>query len=356
MDGVYRIGGDEFSILLGPSGDEVAAEKVVAEVQRALKEPFFFDGQVCRFGASFGIAVQDGKRITDSDLNTFADAALYRAKELGRNRVEVFTDALHHYIIENRHIAGELEAALEAGEFVPFFQPQVSAKTWELVGLETLARWHHPERGVLSPAVFMQVAEQIRIVPLIDQMILEKSRTVLRDWRAQGFVPPKISFNVSSGRLQDHAILDSARSLIEEEVPITFELLESILVEEESEVFRHNLDALKDLGVSIEIDDFGSGHASIIGLTQTEPTALKIDQRLVTNIDQSAQAEHLITAIIGMARALGIRTTAEGVETEEQAKVLCELGCDVLQGFLFSQPLDAQSVLGFARSVRTPAA
>ena len=348
-DTAYRIGGDEYSILLGHAAEEDAAEEIVLHIQSVLAEPFFFEGQICRFGASFGIAVRESDDITDAELNTFADVALYEAKDRGRNRVAVFTADLHRHIIESRHLAAELEEALDRAEFLPFFQPQVCANTGKLVGLETLARWQSPKRGLVAPPKFMHVAEQIRIVPMIDQMILDKTRSVLRDWRDAGFVPPKVSFNVSSGQLQDRSIVDVARSLLDEQVPIAFELLESILVEEETDIFRHNLDALKDMGIAIEVDDFGSGHASIIGLTQTDPSVLKIDQRLVFHVAESTQSRHLVTAIVGMARALEIKTTAEGVETPEQAQVLRDLGCDVLQGYLYSKPISAGAVLSYAR-------
>ena len=186
-------------------------------------------------------------------------------------------------------------------------------------------------------------------MPLIDQMILHKSREVLRDWREAGFVPPKVSFNVSSGQLQDRGIIEMARSLLDERVPIAFELLESILVEEETDVFRHNLDRLKEMGLLIEVDDFGSGRASIIGLMESGPSVLKIDQRLVSRVAKSAQSRDLITAIVGMARALNIKTTAEGVETSDQAQVLRDLGCNTLQGFLYSKPIDADAILDFVR-------
>lgn len=349
-DIIYRIGGDEFSILLGPNGTEQDAHEIVAKIQTALAAPFLFEGQVCRFGASFGIASRTSDSISDYELNTFADVALYEAKARGRNRVEVFTAELHRHLIDNRRLAAELEDALERSEFVPYFQPQVCAADGTLVGLETLARWEHPTRGVLSPIAFMKVAEQIRMVPLLDRMILDKTRHVLRDWRDRGVNPPKVNFNVSSAQLQERQIVDMARSFLDDGFTIAFELLESILLEEETEIFRHNLDALKDMGVQIEIDDFGSGHASVVGLMHTDPAVLKIDQQLVAPLEASAQSQHLVTAIIEMARALGIRTTAEGVETSEQAELLRRMGCNVLQGYLISRPLDAEACFSFAQS------
>jgi EAL domain-containing protein (putative c-di-GMP-specific phosphodiesterase class I) len=204
---------------------------------------------------------------------------------------------------------------------------------------------------MLVPDDFMEVASQIRVVPLIDQMMLEKTRDVLARWRAAGFVPPKISFNVSAGRLRDPEILHAARRIRSEGTVVAFELLESILVEEENDAFRFNLDALKDSGIEIEIDDFGSGHASIIGVMEAEPSVLKIDKRLSCNVAISPQARELVAAIVRISKAFNIRTTVEGVETAEQATILTDLGCDILQGFFYAKPLTEAEVLDFARKV-----
>jgi diguanylate cyclase (GGDEF)-like protein/PAS domain S-box-containing protein len=350
-DFAARVGGDEFSIILGENGDCRMAREIVSKVQARLAKPFLYGNQICRFGASFGIATCDARKVEDGELHAFADAALYEAKQKGGNRVQVFTEALHRHIIENRRLAAELEVALERGEFEPVFQPQFCARDRQLVGLETLARWRHPQRGMLAPDDFMTVASQIRVVPLIDRMMLEKTRDVLARWREAGFVPPKISFNVSSGRLRDPEILHAARRIRSEGTVVAFELLESILVEDENDAFKFNLDALKDSGIQIEIDDFGSGHASIIGVMEAEPSVLKIDKRLSLNVAVSPQARELVAAIVRISKAFNILTTVEGVESAEQATILTDLGCDILQGFFYAKPLTEDEALEFARKV-----
>ncbi|MFK7868115.1 MAG: EAL domain-containing protein [Roseobacter sp.] len=352
-DFVSRIGGDEFSIILGDGGDTDLARDIVRRIHSRVLQPFHYGDQICRFGASFGIATCDAETVDEGELHAFADAALYEAKQKGRNRVEVFTRSLHAHIIENRHLTLEIEAALEREEFEPVYQPQFCARKRTLVGLETLARWRHPTRGILLPGQFMDVAEQIRAVPIIDQMMLEKSHEILSWWRENGFVPPKISFNVSSGRLRDPEILNVARRMQETGTVIAFELLESILIEDENDEFRFNLDAMKDSGIQVEIDDFGSGHASIIGVMEAEPSVLKIDKRLSCNVVENPQARELIAAIIRIGSALGISVTVEGVETPQQAAVLTDLGCDTLQGFLYSKPLTAVETLEFSRRFAT---
>ncbi|ARC89813.1 PAS domain-containing protein [Rhodovulum sp. MB263] len=350
VDFVARIGGDEFSILLGAGMDQDNAREVVERVQKVLSRPLTYEGRLCRFGASFGIAHTGDVSEMGAELQLFADAALYRAKAGGRNRMEFFTADLHRNILNDRRIAVELHEALERDEFVPFFQPQIAAEDGHLVGAETLLRWRHPEKGLLCPNDFMHVAEQLRIVPEIDRIMMRKARSALERWQSQGLVLPKISFNVSSGRMHDPDVVSLARSMGGGGTRVTFELLESILVEEESDAFRFHLDQIREAGIDIEIDDFGSGHASIIGVMEIAPQALKIDRRIVRPVACDMRSRNLVRAIIEIAETLGIATVAEGVETEEQARILRSIGCNVFQGYLFSYPLSEDDFLAFARA------
>jgi diguanylate cyclase (GGDEF)-like protein/PAS domain S-box-containing protein len=344
-----RVGGDEFSILMAP-GKTVSDARAVAErIQADLAHPHLFEGKVCRFGASFGIAASDAACGGGHDLMSFADAALYRAKERGRGRMEFYSEALHDEILEARRLAGEIEAALEKAEFVPFFQPQICARTGRLVGFEALARWQSAEHGLVAPNRFLPVAEQIRVVPQIDAMVLEKSEAIVERWAEAGFFPPKISFNVSSARLQDPDLAQAARGLQRRGVKVAFELLETILLEDVDASVLHNLDRVREAGILVEVDDFGSGHASILGLQRIRPDALKIDRRLVSLVAEADTANDLVRAIVSMARSLAITTTAEGVETEAQAQILRGIGCDVFQGFLFARPLAADGVVQWIR-------
>ncbi len=351
-DFVARIGGDEFSILMAPGATRAETGEMIERIQTRLAEPLLFEGRHCRFGASFGIAMTEDMASVGAELQLFADAALYRAKEGGRNRMEFFTPELHRNLLFDRRLAGEIQEGLERGEFVPFFQPQIGALDGRLTGVETLLRWRHPVRGLLCPPAFMHVAAQLRLVPDIDRLMMEKSREALAFWRRQGVCVPKISFNVSSGRMHDPDVVRAARAMADGTTRVTFELLESILVEEESEVFRFHLDAIRDAGIDIEIDDFGSGHASIIGLMEIAPSALKIDRRIVEPVARDIRARNLVRAIVEIAETLGIGTVAEGVETEAQAEILRSLRCDILQGYLYSVPLSAEDFVRYCTAHR----
>ena len=261
-DFAARIGGDEFSIMMEPGATYDDAAKLTERIQESLSKTIYYQDKPCRFGASFGIARVDDFSETGSDLNLFADAALYQAKELGRNRIEFFTPDLHRVVQRSRALSSEIQDALEERQFEPFFQPQFDAKTGLLAGAEILMRWQHPVEGTLTPAAFMSVAEQLRLVPEIDRQIMEKSLDALKRFGARGIQVPKISLNASSERLHDPDIIDLANKIVSHGTRVAFELLESILVEDESHVFRMHLDRLRDAGIEVEIDDFGSGHAS----------------------------------------------------------------------------------------------
>ncbi|SDJ21849.1 EAL domain-containing protein [Aliiruegeria lutimaris] len=347
-DFAARIGGDEFSILMAPGASEKGAREIVKRIRGDLEKPMKFEGRQCRFGASFGVAFSEDLSRDGADIQMFANAALYRAKVSGRNRLEFFTPDLHQSLLHDRRLSVEIHEAIEDDQFVPFFQPQISAESGRLVGLEVLLRWRHPAKGLVTPEAFLQVAEQLRLVADIDRIMMEKSLEALGRWRKRGLEVPKISFNVSSGRMHDPGVVALATQMAASNTRVTFELLESILIEEENAAFRDHLAKIRAAGIDIEIDDFGSGHASIIGLMEIAPSALKIDKRIIFPVARDNRARNLVRAIVEIANTLGINTVAEGVETEEQAMVLREIGCNVLQGYLFSCPLSEEQFLSFA--------
>ncbi|MDJ1006376.1 MAG: EAL domain-containing protein [Paracoccaceae bacterium] len=335
-----RVGGDEFVVVLGPGYDSRDAEGLALRLRDEIRKEITIAGKRCRIGASFGVASSTDDLLEEKELLACADAALYIAKDKGRSQVVPYTKDVHATILEARTIAGEIEQALARGEFVPVFQPQFDARTHDFTGMETLLRWQHPERGLLGPDTFLSIADQMSVIPDIDAQLFDKALKIVAGLGKDGFWIPKVSFNVTAPRLQDPALVDTYRRAEIGETKVAIELLESVLVEEESSAFFFYLDNLREIGLEIEIDDFGSGHASIIGLGQVQPHAMKIDRRLVIPITESETSRSMVASIVEMARHLGIRVIAEGVESEAHARMLAELGCDVLQGFWFARPLD----------------
>lgn len=349
-----RVGGDEFVILLGPRKTieqaRTLAEKCLVEIRKDME----FEGRHCRVGASFGIASAASDVVSNPTLLLAADAALYLAKEQGRNTVEVYSQKMHTDVIEKRVLAAEIEEAIADRAFEPYFQPQFDAKTGALAGMEALVRWNHPSRGILTPDIFLPVAYQLSVVDAIDRIVLAKGLQTVQDLNRAGHQVPKISFNVVAKQLEDPEWRRLAKSIEIGSTVISFEVLESVLVEAQSSFFHFEIDRLKEEGFQIEVDDFGSGHASIIGLTQLAPSAMKIDQRLIFPLTEVKSARQMVHAIIEIGKALDIKVTAEGVESAEHAAILAEMGCDTLQGYHFAKPLPASELRQFLDQRASP--
>ena len=344
-----RVGGDEFVVFLAPEQTTDDAMQVIERIRDLVKKPFVFNGRHCRFDASFGVASSAPLPEDPSELLSFADAALYEAKRAGRGRVMVFTPELHSELKRVRLRADQIQEGLEKGQFVPFFQPQIDAQTGRISGCEVLARWQHPEDGLIPPDEFIPVAEQIRVVQDIDRAVFMRALDALERFRAQSLDMPKMSFNVSAGRILDPDIIRSVRMLQTHGTRVAFELLESILLEEEGAVFEHHLDMLKECGIDIEVDDFGSGRASIIGVMRVAPKAIKIDKRLVLPMVQDSNLRDMVRAIVDISRTLKVDVIAEGVETFEHADLLRKMGCNTLQGFAFARALPENDLIEYLR-------
>jgi diguanylate cyclase (GGDEF)-like protein/PAS domain S-box-containing protein len=342
-DIVARIGGDEFVILAINTDDPQALSALANKIIEEARQPIDFQGFTCRCGVSIGIAQASGYDVDARTVLINADIALYRAKSLGRNRHEFFSQHLQAEVINGKHMADAILAGLENGEFTAWYQPQFCAQTMELTGVEALVRWNHPTRGVLAPDQFLRIADEINVVQMLDRIVLE---TALKDkmrWTARGITVPKISVNVSSRRLHDSNLIDSLAGLQIAPGELSFELVESIFLDESEDIVSENIDRIKALGIDIEIDDFGTGHTSIVSLLKLKPKRLKIDRQLVMPILTSPQERALVSSIIEIARSLGVETVAEGVETMEHAVRLRELGCDLLQGYAFARPLSFEA-------------
>ncbi|MBX4875287.1 EAL domain-containing protein [Rhizobium bangladeshense] len=337
-DLVARIGGDEFVILAGDVGDKEMAE-LATRIIEEMRQPIDFEGFSCRCGVSIGVALANGIHVDARKVLINADIALYRAKTTGRNRFDFFNHDLQADIINTKRTADDILAGIDNGEFTAWYQPQFSARTMELTGVEALVRWKHPSKGWLAPDKFLRIADEINVVQTLDRIMLE---TALRDkmrLTALGIAVPKVSVNVSARRLHDGSLLESLADLNIRPGELSFELVESIFLDESEDVVSHNLARIKALGIDIEIDDFGTGHTSIVSLLKLKPKRLKIDRQLVQPIVGASQERALVRSIIDIAHSLGVETVAEGVETAAHAALLRDLGCDMLQGYAFSPAL-----------------
>jgi diguanylate cyclase (GGDEF)-like protein/PAS domain S-box-containing protein len=347
-DFVARIGGDEFVFLsTGSAGRNLSS--LAEAIVEAMRKPVTFNGHLCRFGASVGIASQSGSAIDAKQLLVNADLALYRAKNRGRSRHEFFTSDFQAQIIVNKKTADEILTGIEQQRFLPYYQPQFCARTLDVVGVETLARWDHPTRGILAPDAFLKIAEDLDCVAMIDRIVLEKSLADYAEWQALGLGIEKISANVSSKRLHDPELARSLHTLGIRPKSLSFELLESIFLDDCDRTVLENLAEMRKLGIDIEIDDFGTGHASIISLMKLSPRRLKIDRQLVKPVSRSPGQRKLVGTIIEIGRSLNIEVVAEGVETPAHVAIMRELGCDILQGYALARPMPAHAIPDFVR-------
>lgn len=346
-DFVARIGGDEFVVVCLFDGDETILADLANRIIARMRQPVNYEGHECRFGVSVGIATANGATVDPRKLLVNADIALYKAKSRGRNRFEFFSDSLQAEVIKTKRVADQILQGLDRGEFEPWFQPQFDARTLDVVGCEALARWRHPTEGTLTPDTFMAVAEELNVVAQIDRIVLEQSLKYLGDWEKAGLNVPRVSVNVSSRRLQDEQLVASLQDLHIPPGKVSFELVESIFLDERDDMVLWHVDQIKDLGIDIEIDDFGTGYASIVSLLKLRPKRLKIDRQLVTPVVESMAQRHLVESVIEIGKSLGIEVVGEGVETMEHARVLRDLGCDILQGYAFARPMAADKMGAF---------
>lgn len=345
-DFIARIGGDEFVAILQ---DLPTAERSIAFSEKLitqLSKPVFVERRSVNIGVSIGIALSEGHVNDASNLLRNADNALYQAKRSGKNTFAIYNEKMRIQAARLRATKEEIQSALEDGiSFIPYFQPQFLAGSLELAGAEALVRWQHPRKGILPPGEFLHIAEEMNCVAEIDRQVLRKSLAIVSDWREAGLVLPRLSVNVSSQRLADPGLLFSVEGFEDQVSRLSFELVESTYLDNTSEQVKQTLAQLQDLGVEMEIDDFGSGYASIASLVNIRPKRLKIDRTLVSNVDRDDAMTSLVQSIVDIARALEVEVIAEGAETASQIETLTSIGCDILQGYGLARPMSAEMFL-----------
>lgn len=342
-DTVARLGGDEFVVLkpLGTSALNISglADSIISE----LGKKFSFEGRGISRSASVGVAIATKDMPTPEQIMADADAALYHAKANGRGRWSYFTSEMHANANATKRLATELLDACDRREFVPYFQAIIDAKTGMIACAEVLVRWQHPKRGLLLPADFLDVAGKIGIEDKIDSIVFEALGKEIQKLDATGFNLPKLSINISAARLANPSLIHDIRVSKIDPKRITVEILESVYLEEEDNSLLLALSELKQLGTSISVDDFGTGHASVQGLLSIKPSILKIDRQFMMTALDNESSMALFGSIVSIGKSLDIKIVAEGVETKQHGQLAVQLGCDYLQGFYFGRPVNAES-------------
>jgi diguanylate cyclase (GGDEF)-like protein/PAS domain S-box-containing protein len=351
-DTVARFGGDEFTVLCESVGGVLEAVGVADRLQREIAQPLRAGGADLRLSASIGIALAEpGEDADCSRLVEDADAAMYRAKERGGARTELFDVAMRERAVDALSIEQELQAALERGELRLFYQPLVSLDTGDMVGAEALIRWEHPDRGLLSPDKFLPVAEESGLIVQVGAWAVAEACRRLRDWdrRNGGASAFGLAVNLSARELTHPdvvpTVLTAVRRAALDPSRLTIEITESTAMADRDTGFRA-LRELSDAGIRIAIDDFGTGYASLDHLREMPADILKIDRSFVAGMAANSPDSALVAAAIAMGRALEMEVIAEGIETSEQVADLRELGCPLGQGYLFARPLPPEELDG----------
>jgi diguanylate cyclase (GGDEF)-like protein/PAS domain S-box-containing protein len=340
-DLVARLGGDEFVILreLGTSALNISG--LADAIVEAMMSPVTFDGKSTSCTASVGVAIANLTTESPERVVLDADTALYTAKARGRARWSFFTEEMHDEAIAAKQLATELLVACERQEFILFFQPLIDARTGRIASAEVLVRWQHPTRGLLLPGAFVGTAENIGLLKRIDEIVLANLQAALALIDESGVDLPRVAINLSPGRLADPKLIHDIKTSGIAPERLIVELLESVYLERLGDTVERRLNELAELGLTISIDDFGTGHASVQGLLKIRPAILKIDRQFIQPIVKDATARALASSIIGIGKSLGMRIVAEGVESEDHARMISDMGCDFLQGFQFGKPMGA---------------
>ena len=347
-DTLSRQGGDEFLVLLGEVETPEAAAIVARKLMQVLGEPFLLDGHPITVTPSIGIAVspEDG---TDLDsLLKHADLAMYDAKQQGRNNYQFFRREMNARSLELLLMESDLRQALRKSEFELHYQPQISVSSGQPQGLEALLRWRHPERGLVSPADFIPMAEETGLILPIGQWVLNTACQQLANWRTNGWPELRVAVNLSAAQFRQQDLLTQVETaLAAANLPadaLELEVTESILMID-AEGTAKMLNALNAMGVTLAIDDFGTGYSSLAYLKRFSVSTLKVDRSFVNGIGIDGEDAAICSAIIGLARSLRLDVVAEGVETQAQYDWLAKAGCHIIQGYFTGRPAPAATCL-----------
>lgn len=351
-DFVARIGADEFMIvsLLAEEIDELVA--IATRLSRSLRRPFGIDGEEIEFGCTAGVVLTEIGETSADRLVNDAAIALRRAKEDGVDCI-LFEPAMRVDFDAALRLREELAGAIETGQIKPWFQPQIDARTATPTGVEALARWEHPERGVLGPGVFFGVADEFGLMDRIDERILDASLDALIAWRKAGVDMPRVGVNLSARRLRDPYLTERVKWALEERElepsDLCIEVLESVLIDHPDCEIAQNLNSLSRIGVSIDLDDFGTGHSAIATLKRVKVDRIKIDRSFVTAIDSDEHQQKVAKTMIELAQSFNIKALAEGVETPLEQARLTAMGCDEIQGFGLARPMPEAEIAPWLR-------
>jgi diguanylate cyclase (GGDEF)-like protein len=355
-DVVARLGGDEFALVAEMNAVGGEGEALALRMLAALTEPMRVMGRIIAPGASIGLALYPDNASDAFELQRYADMALYRAKANGRGTYSLFDDALREEGERRRRLEADLRRAIAADEIVPWFQPVVDAASGRIAGVEVLARWNHPQNGLIGPDQFVPMAEEMGLIAEIDAAVFAQACAIARPWVNEGLIS-SIACNVSPRELLDPDFADDliARTKAHDFPPsaMVVEITETFLLHD-MQLARRHIETLAAHDIRVALDDFGIGYSNLRALMQLPIATVKIDRSLTIDIVKDERVAALVRLLAQTTQALGLGLVAEGVEDEDHARKLLQIGCAKMQGYYFARPMPAQTVDAFIRAGVVP--
>lgn len=346
-DTLARFGGDEFVILLEDVESPVDAARVAERIAGEIRKPFSLEEREVFISASIGIRLSGFEAASPEEMIRNADTAMYRAKMRGSGGYAIFEPDVHDRVLKRLELESDLRRAIEQEQFGLHYQPLVDLRSGGIVGVEALARWEHPERGLIGPKEFIPTAEETGLIVPLGRWVLEEACRQARAWQSE-FGPLKMSVNFSLRQFQHPGLVEEVAETMRraelESASLSLEITESVAMRETEQTVSM-LRRLKELGLRLAIDDFGTGHTSLSYLIrQFRMDVLKIDRSFISKLTEDPEYEAIISGFIGLAKSLNLEVVAEGIETAGQYDLLRSMGCDTGQGFLFSKPLPGEAM------------
>jgi len=349
-DTVARMGGDEFLVLLEDVGSTTDCLGVAHRILAALSQPFDLAGKQVQISCSIGVVLYPDHGERDK-LVANADAAMYAAKRAGGNGYAMFEEHMNSNAIEQLELQNDLRQALQRGELALHYQPKIDGRRGRINGVEALLRWNHPTRGMISPLIFIALAERFGLINTLGNWVIDEACRQIADWARSG-LRMRVAINLSVHQLREAGLAQRITKALNfhgvDAAQLLCEITESVAMED-TQATQRTLEDLARIGVFLSIDDFGTGHSSLSYLRQLPAQQLKIDRSFINDLEHQEDARAVVDAVVRLAHALGLRVVAEGVETSGQRDILLAMRCDELQGFFFARPMPADTLLAWAQ-------
>jgi predicted signal transduction protein with EAL and GGDEF domain len=355
-DRLFRHGGDEFFLLLAAGADTCREDELLPRIVAALSSPVIKHGHHLDVRASIGVTrcPQDGN--TAQALTRNSDLAMYLAKKLGGGQYQYFHTSLSDQALQRMEVEAGLKQALRQGELRVYYQPQVDMRSGRMTGTEALVRWQHPEKGLLMPGAFIPIAEETRLIIDLGNEVMRQACLQQVEWYRAGFNPGRVSVNLAGAQIHEADLVESIQNVLSltgcKPQWLELEVTEGFIMQDPARTVPI-LKQLKEMGILLSIDDFGTGYSSLTYLKRLPVRRLKIDQSFVRNSVMDPNDLAIIEAIIALANKLDLELIAEGVETEEQKKLLLQAGCPYAQGYLYGKPMPALELMEMLRENQT---